>query len=182
MGRYDSVPTIQLNDPLYNKEKKWAGKPRWSGNKTGVGTRYLTTWYTCEVFKSWVEDDALMERLREDKVIAPNRTHVLYERARPVYYSDGRFYRTESRKNEDHVGSIVAYVPINAVLYTVFPDYMRKNGLPDAQIVVRDGYPVRVVIDGDYFDVDGDSWPAIEAFLGLDEMYKPERFRPNKVA
>lgn len=179
MGRYDSVPTIQLNDPLYNKEKKWVGKPRWSGNKTGVGTRFLTTWFTCEVFKSWVDDQDLLGRLRNDGVIAKNRTHVLYERARPVYYSDGRFYRTDSRKHSDCKGSIVEYVPLNALLYPVFPNYMKKYGLPDAQIVVRDGFPTRVVIDGDYFDVDRESWPAIEGFLGLDEMYKPERFRPK---
>lgn len=41
---------------------------------------------------------------------------------------------------------------------------------------------MNIRIDDEDFVVSEESWPSMEAFLGLGEMYKPERYRPNRAA
>ena len=169
MGRYDNVPTIRLNDPKYNKKR--SGQPRWTGGKTGVGRRMLTCWYTYGTFKSWA-DEKLVEQLKDDGEISRNRKRVLVERAYSVYYAGGLFYKACRRRNPEKSGAYASFEPLNGTIWTCRPDYQARYGLPDASIALIDGVPVCVRIDDESFDVTNDSWPTMEAFLGLDESYK----------
>ena len=164
----------------FNPEKR-CGMPRWSGGKKGVGTRYLTTWFTTGSSWKWA-DERLLEKLHDSRVIRGNCKWVLVEFTRSVYYSDGRFYRCETRKSVERSGAYVEFVPIDGAIRTCKPRYQSKYGLPDAEIICIEGYPVSLRMGDEAFDVNVASWPAMESFLGLDEMYKPEGYRPKKVA
>jgi len=174
MGKYDNVPTIRLNDPKYNKKR--AGQPRWTGGKTGKGKRMLTCWYTYGTFKSWASEQ-LVQRLRDDGEIPKTRKRVLVERAYSVYYAEGFFYKAHRCRNPERSGEYAGFEPINGTIWTCRPDYQAKYGLPDASIVLIDGLPVCVRIDDEAFNVTNDSWPTMEAFLGLDESYKRKERR-----
>ena len=162
----------------YNPEKR-AGQPK----NMRDGRRLLHVWYTYEFFKSYVSDETL-ERLKRDRVVGGTRKNqsVLVERPRYVYYSDGMFYRPASRKNAQRSGDCYELVPLSGTIWSCYPKYQARYGLPDAEIVCIDGYPVSVRVGQDAFDVTTGSWPVMESFLGLDESYKPERYRPNKAA
>lgn len=169
MGKYDNVPTIRLNDPKYNRKR--SGQPRWTGGKTGKGRRLLTCWYTYGTFKSWASE-RLVARLRQDGEISRNRKRVLVERAYSVYYGDGMFYKASRMRNSERSGDYATFEPLTGTIWTCRPEYQRKYGLPDAEILLMDGLPVCVRIDGDAFNVTTDSWPVMASFLGLDEAYK----------
>ena len=140
---------IRLNDELYNPEKR-SGQPRWTGGKAGKGERLLTTWYTCGIFRSYA-DEKLLDRLKGDRVIAKNRKYVLVERARNVYYGGGRFYRSASRRNTERRGEYARFEPITGSVWTCRPKYQQKWGLPDAEILVSEGYPHTVRVGEDAF-------------------------------
>ena len=147
------------------------------------GKRYLHVWYTYESFKSYATD-RIMDALRKAKVVTSRRQNksVLYERVRYVYYCDGVFYRCGSNKNAERKGSAYNLVPYDGTIYTAYPRYQARYGLPDAEIDCVEGRPVNIRIDDEDFVVSEESWPSMEAFLGLGEMYKPERYRPNRAA
>lgn len=172
MSRKDPI-RLYIGDE-FNPEKR-AGMPR----KVG-GERYLTTWFTCGRSWRWASDD-LLKRMKEARAIHGSTRWVLVEFYRDVYYKDGRFYRAHTTKSATRSGDFSRLVPVDGTIYTCKPKYQKKYGLPDAEIVCIDGYPVSVRIGQDAFDV-GDSWSVMEAFLGLDECYKPEKYRPGKVA
>ena len=146
------------------------------------GKRYVHVWFTYEHFKSYATDK-IMESLVKAKVVTKRRSNesVLYERVRYIYYchEDGRFYRPNSQRNSERKGQAYGLVPYHGTIYTDYPKYQAKHNLPDAEIVCIDGYPVSLRMDNEAFNVDADSWPMMEAFLGLDEMYKPEKYRPK---
>ena len=146
------------------------------------GRRYLHCWFTYEHFKSYATDK-IMASLVEAKVITKRRKNesVLYERVRYVYYchEDGMFYRPNSQRNAERKGQAYGLVPYHGTIYTDYPVYQAKHGLPDAEIVCVEGVPVSVRIGTDAFEVTPESWPTMESFLGLDEMYKPEKYRPK---
>lgn len=163
---------IRLNEPGLNDEKR-------VGNPVKVnGERYLNTWYTCGVFRSWCKPE-MMERLYAAKVCSRRRKRALYERARSVYYRDGTFYRFKSNKNERHEGDMFLLEPVDGEIWTRSPKYQSKNGLPDARIRCESGVPVGVEVDGEWFDVTPEAWPTMAAFLGLDEHYKAEKWWPE---
>lgn len=162
----------------YNPETR-CGQPR----KLPTG-RIFHTWYTTELFLSYATDE-IMERLVADKVVTRRRSNrtVLYERPRSVYYGDGLFWVPSSRKNAAKVGAAFDYEPVTGTIRTEgFKQYQKRYGLPDALIYVENGFPTDVVIGEDSFHVTPESWPTMESFLGLDESYKPERYRPRRSA
>ena len=144
------------------------------------GKRYVHVWFTYESFKSYATDK-IMDALMAAKVVTKRRSNetVLYERVRYIYYSDGRFYRPNSQRSSDRKGDAYGLVPYDGTIYTCYPEYQARFGLPDCEIVCVDGWPVSLKIDNEEFVVDKYSWPSMEAYLGLDEQYKPERYRPK---
>jgi len=166
---------FRLNDPIMNPEKR-------TGNAIKVnGERFLNSWYTCEVFKSWATPK-MMERAYKLKLCTRRRKKALYERARSVLYKDGRFYRLKSNKNEHREGDIFVIVPVEGEIFTRSPKYQSKFGIPSARIRCEDGYPTKVYLEdmGEWFPVD--DWDTMESWLLLDESYKAERYRPRKAA
>ena len=156
----------------FNPEKR-AGQPR----KVG-GERYLTTWLTCGTAWRWADDD-LLRQMHEAGAIRGNTRWVLVEYQRNVYYRDGRFYQASTRKNAARQGDFAELVPCEGSIWTCRPKYQQRYGLPDAEIICIEGFPVSERVGEDAFEVTGDSWPVMEGFLGLDESYKPERYRPK---
>ena len=170
---------MSKKDPLrlrvgdkYNPEKR-AGQPRKVNNK-----RYLTTWFTYDSGWRWANED-LVARMKKDGEIHANTRYVLVEFYRDVYYRNGRFYRTKTSKSTSRSGDFAAFVPMEGAIWTCRPKYQARYSLPDAEIICSDGFPVSVRIGQDAFYVTNDSWPVMEAFLGLDEMYKPAKYRPE---
>jgi len=159
----------------YNPEKR-AGQPRKVGND-----RYLTTWYTYDSGWRWASED-LVDRMKKDGELHGNTRYVLVEFYRNVYYKDGRFYRTNTMKSPDRSGDFAAMVPLDGWIWTCHPKYQAKYGLVDAEILCEEGFPTVIHFGEDAFKVTSDSWPAMEMFLGLDECYKPEKYRPERVA
>ena len=156
----------------FNPEKR-AGQPRNVG-----GVRYLLTWFTSGSGWRWADDD-LLARMKVAKEIRGNTKWVLVEYHKNVYYRDGVFYVSATHKNAEKRGDFAELVPAEGSIWTCRPKYQQRYGLPDAEILCMGGVPTSIRIGGDAFMVTNDSWPAMEAFLGLDEMYKPERFRPT---
>lgn len=162
----------------YNPETR-CGQPR--NLPTG---RIFHTWYTTELFLSYATDE-IMERLVADKVVTRRRSNktVLYERPRSVYYGDGLFWVPASRKNSAKTGPAFDYELVTGTIRTEgFKQYQKRYGLPDAIIHCMYGRPVAIVMDGEEFEVTSQTWPVMESFLGLDESYKPERYRPRRSA
>ena len=159
----------------FNPEGR-CGQPK----KLADGRRVFHTWYTNEVFLSYATD-SMMEKLVAAKIITRRRTNrtVLYERARYVYYGDGRFWVPVSRKNGNREGEAYELEPYTGTLTSLYPEYQRRYGLPDAIIHCDCGYPIAVVMDNDEFEVTRESWPVMESFLGLDEHYKPAKWWPE---
>lgn len=162
----------------FNPEKR-AGQPR----KLRDGRRMVHVWLTYEFFKSYV-DEKTLEKMKHRRLVRWNRgtTSVLVERPRSLYYCDGVFYRMKSNRNPRHEGDAYLYEPFEGTAWTCFPKYQQKRGLPDCEIVCVAGHPVSVRIGQDAFSVTRDEWPTMESFLGLDESYKPEKYRPKRVA
>ena len=150
-----SKPTWYLNTPD-NPEKRCG--------RCDKSTEYaLHTWFTWQV------------ALRASKKKGPRGGERLEEFARYVYYKDGRFLRTKTHKRPDRGNtraSYSTYEPINGTIWTVFPRFQARYGIPDATILCRDGYPVAVEIDDEAFTVTPEEWPAMEAFLGLDQYWR----------
>lgn len=157
-----------------NPEKRTGNPVRFGGR------RYLNTWYTYSVFRSWCPPE-MMEKLYSARVCTRRRKRALYERVRSVYYRDGMFYRSKSNKNEQRTGDIFLIEPIDGEIWTCKPVYQGKNGLPDARITCVEGHPVSVTVDGESFDVTADNWQMIASFLGLDEHYKPAKWWPENM-
>ena len=164
---------FRLNEPIVNPEKRVGNAVRMNGE------RYLNTWYTYEVFRSYADED-MMERAYKAKLVTRRTKRALYERARTVYYRDGMFYRFRSNKNEQHEGDMFLLEPVEGELWCKAPGYMERHGIPAANIVCEDGRPVRINVEGEWFAVNEVSWPAMEAYLRLDESYKAERYRPQR--
>ena len=153
-----SKPTYYLNTER-NPEK------RCGGHYKGM----LHTWYTYQI------------ALRNAK--GPRGGAWVQEFARHVYYKDGRFYMLKTHKSIERTATRDTYAtmePISGPIWTVHPKYQARYNLPDAEIVLSDGVPVIVKVDGNEFEITPDEWPMVEGYLGLDEQYKPERFRPKK--
>lgn len=150
--------------------------------KTSLG-RLVHVWYTNEVFLSYATDK-MMAALVAAKVVTRRRSNktVLYERNRYVYYGNGLFYVPVSRKNSSRKGAAYEFEVFTGTIRSCYPKYQQKYNLPDAIIHVVAGFPIAVVVDGDEFEVTRDSWPMMESFLGLDEQYKPEKYRPRRDA
>lgn len=126
----------------------------------------LHTWFTWQI------------ALRDSKVPGPRGGARLEQFARYVYYKDGRFWRAKTHKRPDRTSTrdeYASYEPVNGVIWTVFPRYQARHNLPDASILCRDGYPSVLVMDEGEFQVDADTWPMMEGFLGLDQSYKRVR-------
>lgn len=166
---------VRLNDPMFNPEKR-CGRPRWTGGKTGKGVRLLETWFTSHIFRSWA-DEELVRRLIEAREVHPNTKHVLVERAKDVYYNvaDGRFYEARRQRNPQRAGAYAGFQPVDGLIWTNRPEFLGKHGLPSAEIICNEGLPMVVHIGRDAFTVTNESWPVMEAFLGLDEQWKRNR-------
>lgn len=178
MSKRDPIRLYVGDD--FNPEKR-AGQPRWTGGRKGVGERFLTTWFTCGNGWRWA-DEGELDKLKGAKAIRGNVQWVLVEYYRAVYYKDGRFYAFRTSKNAAKKGDFGQFVPVDGSIWTCKPKYQAKYGLPDAEIICMEGYPTSVRIGEDAFSVTNDSWPMVESFLGLDEMYKPEAYRPRRIA
>jgi len=170
---------LRLGDD-FNPETR-CGMPRWTGGKAGNGKRLLTTWFTTGTAWRWA-DDEVIARLKQEHAIHPNTKYVLAEYCKNVYYANGMFYASETHKSVLRTGDFSEFVPITGTIRTCKPKYQHKYHLIDCEIVVVDGHPGSVRIEGDAFYVTDDSWPTMESFLGLDESYKPEKYRPKEVS
>ena len=159
----------------FNPEGR-CGQPK----RLADGRRVFHCWFVNETFLSYATDK-IMERLIAAKIITRRRSNktVLYERARYVYYGDGRFWVPVSRKNASKAGEAYELEPYTGTLVSMYPEYQRKYNLPDAIIHCDCGWPIAVVVDNDEFAVTRDSWPVMESFLGLDEHYKPAKWWPE---
>lgn len=173
MARNELV--LHRNDPIVGEGR--CGEPRWIGER-----RFLHVWYTYGIFLSYATDK-IMKELVAAKTVTRRRTNksVLYERARTVYYehATGMFFIPASNKNAEKKGAAYELRPFHGTITTAWPEYQAKHGLVDAEIVCVEGLPVSIRIDGDAFSVTTDSWPSMEGFLGLNELWKPERYRPD---
>lgn len=154
--------------------------------KTFDGLRFVHVWYTTEVFTSNCEQhgnkrgcEKLMEKLRAAKVITSRRSPktVLYQRVRYVWYREGTFYAPDRSPNHEREGSYAELSPIDGTIWTCYPQWQSKRGIPDATIRCEGGRPVEVTVNGETFAVTDESWPTMESFLGLDESWKPARYR-----
>lgn len=130
-------------------------------------TKYhLQTWFTWQI------------ALRNSRVTGPRGGKYLEEFARYVYYKDGRFWKTPTHKSVERDSTrdeYTTYEPINGSIWTVFPKFQQRHNLPDCTIICRDGYPVYIELDGETFEVNEVSWPAMEGYLGLDQHWRKAR-------
>ena len=158
-----------------------AGEPKNVGD-----TSFWHVWYTWREFWSNCEEKPnnrsgviLFEKLIKAGEITARRSPetVLYERVKYVYYSDGKFYTTNSARNTERKGDYAKFTPLDGTIWTCYPQWQAKRGIPDAKIRLAEGVPVSVNIDGEEFAVTPESWPTMESFLGLDMAWKPARYR-----
>ncbi len=104
--------------------------------------------------------------------------------ARYVYYDleQKRFFGVLSNKNRERSGSMFKHGVIEGMIWSCFPDFQKRNNIPDCTIYCKDGYPAIVYIDGEQYPVDESTWPVMEAFLGFDEHWSRRFKRRNRVA
>jgi len=167
MARRKRLPVIvRLNDENYS-EPTHIGKHRWLTIFCGDRVHALTTCFTdCVTYREVVDDDG---------------NEALAEFARNVYYThDGRFWVIKTFENPDRVGNYGELVPVDGEIWTEFPKYRAKRGIPDARIKCVEGVPASIEMDGEAFDIDAANWPMIEAFLQLNRM--PRRSPSKKAA
>ena len=158
-----------------------AGEPKRFG-----GVRYWHVWYTCREYESNCEPKPnnrsgviLFEKLIKAGKITSRRSPktVLYGRVEYVYYKDGVFYTTKTQKNTERKGDYAKIMPLDGTIWTCYPQWQAKRGIPDAKIRLAEGVPVSVNVGGEEFAVTPESWPTMESFLGLDMAWKPARYR-----
>lgn len=148
-----------LNDPVHNPEAKCGRRDK--------STNYLLhTWMTYQI------DLASRDR-KGRELTGPRGGRATRQFARYVYYdSDSkRFFGLLSNKNRDRKGPMFKYGVIDGPIWSCFPSFQERKGIPDCTIYLKDGYPVSVVVDDEVFAVDKDTWRTMESFLGFDEHW-----------
>ena len=159
---------------IYRLGDKRNPTPKYKKDYISVdGTRVMLTRYTHEIAlsKHWSNGST---------VEGPRGGNACREFARYVWYANGMFYRIV-RTNVARGEFKNELVPLSGYIWDYHETQTASQGIPVAQLELRDGRPVHVTIDGEGYEMDEFMWPMCEEMLYLDGRKLPRSKRTEYV-